>query len=182
MAYQFPSNPSPGDLYDKYVWNGSEWILVSQGGGGGGGGIPEAPIDGAQYGRQNAAWTEIVAGVGPEGPEGPQGPQGEQGPQGIQGPEGPQGIQGPQGEPGADSTVPGPEGPQGPPGADFPDAPSDGGYYVRFNGTWVNLTVALADLNQRVYDGGDFTKGLSTGDDEVISGGNFTTGSLFVQQ
>lgn len=38
----------------------SIWV----GSGGGGGGIPEAPIDGKQYGRQNAAWTEIVGGGG----------------------------------------------------------------------------------------------------------------------
>jgi phage gp45-like len=36
------------------------------GGGDGGGGIPEAPIDGLQYGRQNATWTPVTAAdVGP---------------------------------------------------------------------------------------------------------------------
>ena len=65
MAFQFPSNPSPGDTYDKYSWNGSEWILTDQGGGGGGG-IEEAPIDGQQYARQNAAWSVISATGGIE--------------------------------------------------------------------------------------------------------------------
>ena len=31
---------------------------------GGGGGIPEAPVDGKQYGRQDAEWTEVVGGGG----------------------------------------------------------------------------------------------------------------------
>jgi hypothetical protein len=31
--------------------------------GGTGGGIPEAPIDGKQYGRQDATWTEVTGGV-----------------------------------------------------------------------------------------------------------------------
>lgn len=32
--------------------------------GGGGGGIPDAPMDGIQYGRQDGEWTEIVSGGG----------------------------------------------------------------------------------------------------------------------
>ena len=32
------------------------------GGSGSGGGIEEAPVDGLIYGRQDAAWTEVVAG------------------------------------------------------------------------------------------------------------------------
>ena len=35
------------------------------GGGGGGGGVPEAPSDGVQYGRKDAAWTPVIAGAGP---------------------------------------------------------------------------------------------------------------------
>ena len=35
-------------------------------GGGGGGGIPEAPLDGQQYGRQDASWT-VIAGGPPTG-------------------------------------------------------------------------------------------------------------------
>jgi hypothetical protein len=34
------------------------------GGGGGGGGIPEAPIDGNAYGRQNAAWVDVLMSSG----------------------------------------------------------------------------------------------------------------------
>jgi hypothetical protein len=42
----------------RWTWGGSE------GGSNGGGGtpFPEAPINGLQYGRQNAGWTEIVGG------------------------------------------------------------------------------------------------------------------------
>lgn len=35
------------------------------GGGGGGGGIPEAPIDGTPYGRQNAAWVGVLGATSP---------------------------------------------------------------------------------------------------------------------
>lgn len=58
----------PGSLgweYDsatgRWTWGGS-----SSGGGGGGtgGGIPEAPVNGKQYGRQDAGWTEVVSGGG----------------------------------------------------------------------------------------------------------------------
>ncbi len=34
------------------------------GSGGGGGGIPEAPNDGSQYGRQSLGWTKITVGGG----------------------------------------------------------------------------------------------------------------------
>jgi hypothetical protein len=47
--------------------NSTQWVpltLGSIGGGGGGGGVPEAPIDGKQYGRQDADWTEITGGGG----------------------------------------------------------------------------------------------------------------------
>ena len=36
MAYQFPANPTPGDTFDKFTWNGSSWALTAQGGGGSG--------------------------------------------------------------------------------------------------------------------------------------------------
>ena len=56
MTLQFPKNPQAGDKYNKYIWNGSEWIILEQDGGGGGG-VEEAPIDGQQYARQDASWT-----------------------------------------------------------------------------------------------------------------------------
>lgn len=37
---------------------------AGSGGGSGGGGIPEAPSDGSQYARQNAAWSKIIAETG----------------------------------------------------------------------------------------------------------------------
>jgi hypothetical protein len=50
--------------------------LVTEGTGGTGG-IPEAPVDGKQYGRQSAAWTVVPPPVpGPAGPQGPAGPPG----------------------------------------------------------------------------------------------------------
>ena len=37
----------------------AQWVDVRPGGSGGGGGMgEEAPLDGKQYGRQNATWTE----------------------------------------------------------------------------------------------------------------------------
>ena len=42
----------------RWSWGGG------QGGSGDGGSFPEAPVDGKQYGRQNASWTEIVSGGG----------------------------------------------------------------------------------------------------------------------
>lgn len=57
----------PGSLgweYDsatgRWTWGGSS----NDGGGGTGGGIPEAPVNGKQYGRQDAGWTEVVSGGG----------------------------------------------------------------------------------------------------------------------
>jgi len=71
MAFDFPTAPAVDDPYTdpvsgaSYNYDGEKW--VSSGGGGGGGttppagGVPEAPIDTKQYGRQDAAWTEIAA-------------------------------------------------------------------------------------------------------------------------
>jgi len=46
------------------------------------GGIPDAPVDGAVYGRQSAAWAPIVGAAGPAGPAGPAGSVGPTGPPG----------------------------------------------------------------------------------------------------
>ena len=43
--------------------NTGRWMWTG-GSGSGGGGIEEAPVDGLVYGRQDAAWTEVVAGSG----------------------------------------------------------------------------------------------------------------------
>jgi len=56
----------------------------------------------------------------------------------------------------------------------IPEAPQDGNYYVRQNGTWVNLADALTALDNRTIDGGDFINGTSAGDTEVVDGGNFS--------
>jgi len=50
------------------IWfDGSAWVDDGQGGGGGDG-IPEAPMDGKQYGRQSGTWTEITGGDPPPAP------------------------------------------------------------------------------------------------------------------
>ena len=126
-------------------------------------GIGEAPVDGTQYARKNAAWTP--AGVGATGPTGPQGPKGDTGntgpagTTGATGSTGPQGPAGPTGPTGPASTVPGPQGPAGSTGPQGPkgdkgdtgatgpagglgEAPTDGQQYARRNSAWavVNYT------------------------------------------
>ena len=54
------------------------------------------------------------------------------------------------------------------------EAPQDGNYYVRQNGAWVNLTTALAAIEDRTIDGGDFETGLGSNDADIIDGGTFT--------
>jgi len=58
----------------------------------------------------------------------------------------------------------------------IPEAPQDGGYYVRRNGAWVNLSVALGAFDNRDFDGGDLAAGTSDSiDNAPLDGGNFTT-------
>ena len=47
-----------------YLWTDGSWSIQASSSGGGGGGIEEAPVDGKQYGREDAGWTEIVGGGG----------------------------------------------------------------------------------------------------------------------
>jgi hypothetical protein len=66
-----PIPPSVCQLIPYQAADGSVWIAnpvtgrglqLTTGGGGGGaptGGVPEAPVDGNLYGRENAAWTEV---------------------------------------------------------------------------------------------------------------------------
>ena len=58
MAIVFPDpsqSPWTGPNEVEYTWNpGGYWEAVANGGGGG---IDDAPIDGQQYGRQNADWS-----------------------------------------------------------------------------------------------------------------------------
>ena len=42
----------------KVEFDGTEWVLLTTGGGGGGG-LPEAPVDGKLYGRQDGDWTLV---------------------------------------------------------------------------------------------------------------------------
>jgi hypothetical protein len=59
MGYNFPSNPTIGDLYPtspaggtpQYRWDGEKWAIVAN----------DAPSDGVTYGRRNAAWSAAVA-------------------------------------------------------------------------------------------------------------------------
>jgi hypothetical protein len=61
----FPASPTVGQIFDtptfSYEWNGTSWI-ANPPDAGSGSGLPDAPVDGIQYGRQDAAWTEITAG------------------------------------------------------------------------------------------------------------------------
>ena len=56
----------------------------------------------------------------------------------------------------------------------IPEAPQDGGFYVRQNGSWINLSAALTALGDTTTDGGNFSTGTSTGDGTVTDGGIFT--------
>jgi hypothetical protein len=72
MAYDFPANPTENQEFtppvggQTYIFKGTRWLVKGippVDGGGSGSGIPEAPVDGIQYGRQDAAWTAIEPGV-----------------------------------------------------------------------------------------------------------------------
>ena len=57
----------------------------------------------------------------------------------------------------------------------IPEAPQDGGYYVRHNGQWVDLSVALGAYDSRDFDGGNWTTGVAdTFDNAPLDGGEFT--------
>lgn len=92
-----PVNTSDPTHQNALVWNDltGQYTLVSIATIAAGGGVPEAPNDGVQYGRQSRAW--VPASGGPPGPAGPQGLPGPIGGPGPVGPPGPQGIPGPAG-------------------------------------------------------------------------------------
>ncbi len=94
-----------------------EALTVDQGGGGGS--LPEAPVDGTPYARQDAAWTPVAT---------------------IRGEPGSPGEPGQPGVPGKN----GADGKDGKDGADFPDAPIDGKLYARKDGDWATFTPGSA--------------------------------------
>ena len=74
-----PSNPNLGDAYicdlpvffsqeaqiefflqDKAIWDGNQWDKVP-----GFGLVPEAPVDGTMYGRQEGQWIDVLTKIGP---------------------------------------------------------------------------------------------------------------------
>jgi len=68
MGMNFPSPATPGQIYAPpggpvYRYDDPIWTAVA-----GAGvpleGVPEAPVDGTQYGRQSAAWTPVTGGGG----------------------------------------------------------------------------------------------------------------------
>jgi len=68
MGMNFPSPATPGQIYAPpggpvYRFDDPIWTAVA-----GAGvpleGVPEAPVDGTQYGRQSAAWTPVTGGGG----------------------------------------------------------------------------------------------------------------------
>ena len=58
------STPSATSNGVTYLWTDGSWSIQASSSGGGGGGIEEAPVDGKQYGREDAGWTEITGGGG----------------------------------------------------------------------------------------------------------------------
>ena len=95
----------------------------------GSGGLEDAPSDGDTYGRSDGDWVSLI---------GPQGPKGDPGEDGTDGSDGKSAYQY-----AVDGGFTGTE-------AQFTallnswltDAPSDGGVYVRVNGTWAVVTNA----------------------------------------
>lgn len=60
-------------------------------------------------------------------------------------------------------------------GGDVEEAPQDGGFYVRQNGQWINLIVAMGIMDNRDFDGGNFVTGQSDSIDNTdYDGGNFS--------
>lgn len=57
MAIDFPASPTIGQIVvvggTRYIWDGTAWNVISNA-------VPEAPQDGNLYGRQNAAWEQII--------------------------------------------------------------------------------------------------------------------------
>jgi hypothetical protein len=65
MPYDFPNNPTENLEYTPiggmtYVYLSPRWRLKGTDAAGGSQ-LPDAPLDGKQYGRQSAAWTPIVS-------------------------------------------------------------------------------------------------------------------------
>ena len=101
--------------------------------------------------------------------------------EGLTGPQGPEGPAGPGIAPGGDagqvlSKVDGSDYNTEwvTPSSGIEEAPNDGLYYVRHNGTWVRLAEALDVLQSATIDGGDFVTGVSNGTDDTIDGGVIT--------
>ena len=68
MSYDFPASPAPDQEYtppvggQTYIYKPPRWLVkgIPPAGGGSGGGIDEAPVDGNQYAREDAAWSEVT--------------------------------------------------------------------------------------------------------------------------
>lgn len=64
--FDFPASPTLNQVYNAgsaaWRWNGYAWIGGT--GGSTGGGILEAPVDGKQYAREDASWSEVVIPAG----------------------------------------------------------------------------------------------------------------------
>lgn len=123
-----PDNlPAAGESGDSFVIGGDLWVWTE------------------------GAWTNTGEIRGPQGAVGPKGDVGARGDPGEQGPQGLQGVPGVKGDrgdigPKGDAGERGIQGEPGPPGpaGEFPDAPDDGGAYIRVNGQWVQLYAPLA--------------------------------------
>jgi hypothetical protein len=162
MPLDFPTSPSPGDIYTfggrSWQWNGTAWDVYATAanavtflnGFTGSINILGSTFIGVSGSSNNITISYTGTGaMGPTGPTGDQGPQGiqgpigptgftgDQGPQGIQGPIGPTGDQGPQGIQGPIGST-GFTGPTGPQGVTGPV----GSYVITLNGLSGNVGLA----------------------------------------
>ncbi len=60
MAYEFPTNPTVGDTYSKFAWNGAAWVLA----------VPEATDLESRVAELEEKATDIRNFVGPTGADG----------------------------------------------------------------------------------------------------------------
>jgi hypothetical protein len=66
---QVPTGGNAGQVLTRTGANAYAWAEPTGGDGGSdtGGGVPEAPVDGKQYARKNAAWAEVLSSGGGDG-------------------------------------------------------------------------------------------------------------------
>jgi hypothetical protein len=118
MALNFPDNPTIGQVFNNYTWDGEKWNTTPGSGGGGGGAGATGPTGAVgPTGPPGATGATGAAGGGTgAGATGPTGAVGATGPAGPTGPAGATGATGAPGSGGTGSGATGPTGPAGPTG------------------------------------------------------------------